>query len=188
MTSALPRTYHVEVAGLARELPIIRVGSGAHIAVFNILGDIEMTKAAGRALASRLRPLGADVIVTTETKSVPLAYEIASLLSLPYVVFRKSYLSYMGDALESKAQSITTGSPRSIFLDAKDRALCAGRRVAIVDDVISTGSTLAAMRDLMGRAGAQVVAEAAVFTEGDAERWKEILALGHLPILDARTV
>ncbi len=146
------RTYHVEVAGLVRELPIIRVASGAHIAVFNILGDIEMTKAAGRALASRLRPLGPDVIVTTETKSVPLAYEIASLLSVPYVVFRKSYLSY------------------------------------IVDDVISTGSTLSAMRDLMARAGAGIVAEAAVFTEGDAERWKDIFALGHLPILEPRTV
>jgi adenine phosphoribosyltransferase len=186
VSAAPARTYHVEVAGIARELPIIQVASGAHIAVFNMLGDIEMTKAAGDALASRLRPLGPDVIVTTETKSVPLAYEIASRLALPYVVFRKAYLSYMGDALESKAQSITTGSPRSIYLDAKDRALCAGKRVAIVDDVISTGSTLAAMRDLMGRAGARVVAEAAVFTEGDAERWKDILALGHLPILEPR--
>lgn len=179
-----PKTYHVEVAGLARDLPIIQVASGVHIAVFNILGDIEMTKAAGGALAERLRPLGPEVIVTTETKSVPLAYEIATLLAVPYVVLRKAYLSYMGDALESKAHSITTGAPRSIFLDAKDRALCARKRVAIVDDVISTGSTLAAMRDLMTRAGAKVVAESAVFTEGDAERWKGVLALGHLPIME----
>ena len=178
------RTHHVLVAGLSRDLPIITVPSGVRLAVFNILGDIEMTKAAGRELATRLRPRQPELIVTTETKSVPLAYEIASLLDLPYVVLRKTYVSYMGEALETKVQSITTGHPRTIYLDAKDRALCGGKRVAIVDDVISTGSTLLAMRDLVGRAGGQVVAEAAVFTEGDAEQWKDVVALGHLPLME----
>jgi adenine phosphoribosyltransferase len=179
------KTHRVDVAGLTRELPIITVPSGVRLAVFNILGDIEMTKAAGKALAARLRASDPDLIITTETKSVPLAYEIASVLNLPYVVLRKTYVSYMGEALESKVQSITTGHPRTIYLDAKDRALCGGKRVAIVDDVISTGSTLAAMRDLVGRAGGTVVAEAAVFTEGDADRWKDVVALGHLPIVAA---
>jgi adenine phosphoribosyltransferase len=178
------KTHHVEVAGLSRDLPIITVPSGVRLAVFNILGDIEMTKAAGRELAMRLNAAQPELIVTTETKSVPLAYEIASILALPYVVLRKTYVSYMGEALETKVQSITTGHPRTIFLDAKDRAVCAGKRVAIVDDVISTGSTLHAMRDLMGRAGARVVAEAAVFTEGDAEHWKDVIALGHLPLME----
>ncbi len=178
------RTHHVEVAGLTRELPIITVPSGVRLAVFNILGDIEMTKAAGRELAARLASRRPELIVTTETKSVPLAYEIASLLGLPYVVLRKTYVSYMGDALETKVQSITTGSPRTIFLDAKDRSLCGGKRVAIVDDVISTGSTLHAMRDLIGRAGGEIVAEAAVFTEGDAEHWKDVVSLGHLPLME----
>jgi adenine/guanine phosphoribosyltransferase-like PRPP-binding protein len=178
------KTHHIEVAGLARELPIITVPSGVRLAVFNILGDIEMTKAAGKELASRLRPHQPELIVTTETKSVPLAYEIASLLDLPYVVLRKTYVSYMGEALETKVQSITTGHPRTIFLDAKDRSLCDGKRVAIVDDVISTGSTLHAMRDLVGRAGGKVVAEAAVFTEGDARSWKDVVALGHLPLME----
>jgi adenine phosphoribosyltransferase len=178
------RTHHVEVAGLSRDLPIITVPSGVRLAVFNILGDIEMTKAAGKELAQRLRVKQPEIIVTTETKSVPLAYEIASLLGLPYVVLRKTYVSYMGEALETKVQSITTGHPRAIFLDAKDRALCAGKRVAIVDDVVSTGSTLSAMRDLMGRAGARIVAEAAVFTEGEAEKWKDVVALGHLPLIE----
>jgi adenine phosphoribosyltransferase len=178
------KTHHVEVAGLSRELPIITVPGGVRLAVFNILGDIEMTKAAGRDLAVRLRQREPELIVTTETKSVPLAYEIASILGLPYVVLRKTYVSYMGDALETKLQSITTGRPRTIFLDAKDRALCGGKRVAIVDDVISTGSTLHAMRDLVGRAGGEVVAEAAVFTEGDAEQWKDVVALGHLPLME----
>ncbi|MDQ6859029.1 MAG: adenine phosphoribosyltransferase [Chloroflexota bacterium] len=181
------RTHRVEVAGLTRDLPIITVPSGVRLAVFNILGDIEMTKAAGRELAARLHWSKPDIIVTTETKSVPLAYEIASLLELPYLVLRKTYVSYMGDALESKLQSITTGHPRTIFLDAKDRELCAGKRVAIVDDVVSTGSTLHAMRDLMDRAGAQIVAEAAVFTEGDAQQWKDVIALGHLPLMEQAT-
>jgi adenine phosphoribosyltransferase len=178
------RTHHVVVAGLSRDLPIITVPSGVRLAVFNILGDIEMTKAAGRALATRLKPRQPELIVTTETKSIPLAYEIASLLALPYIVLRKTYVSYMGEALETEVHSITTGHPRTIFLDAKDRALCAGKAVAIVDDVISTGSTLHAMRELMGRAGARVVAEAAVFTEGDARQWTDVVALGHLPLME----
>ena len=178
------KTYSVQIAGLSRDLPIITVPRGVRLAVFNILGDIEITKAAGRELATRLRPRQPELIVTTETKSVPLAYEIASLLDLPYVVLRKTYVSYMGEALETKVQSITTGHPRTIYLDAKDRALCGGKRVAIVDDVISTGSTLQAMRDLVVRAGGQVVAEAAVFTEGDAEQWKDVVALGHLPLME----
>jgi adenine phosphoribosyltransferase len=179
------RAYRVEVAGLTRDLPVITVPSGVRLAVFNILGDIEMTKAAGAALASRLATSHPDIIVTTETKSVPLAYEIASVLGLPYVVLRKSYVSYMGDALETKVQSITTGAPRTIYLDAKDRSLCAGKRVAVVDDVISTGSTLTGMRELMRQAGATICAEAAVFTEGDADKWAHIVALGHLPVMSA---
>ncbi|MEA2661188.1 MAG: adenine phosphoribosyltransferase [Chloroflexota bacterium] len=180
----MKKTHRVEVAGLVRDLPIITVPSGVRLAVFNILGDIEMTKAAGKELATRLRAAEPELIVTTETKSVPLAYEIASLLGLPYVVLRKTYVSYMGEALETKVQSIPTGRPRTIYLDARDRALCAGKRVAIVDDVFSTGSTLSAMRDLMGRAGGRIVAEAAVFTEGEAEKWKDVVALGHLPIME----
>ena len=178
------KTHRVDVAGLTRDLPIITVPSGVRLAVFNILGDIEMTKAAGEALAQRLRASRPELIITTETKSVPLAYEIASVLRLPYVVLRKTYVSYMGEALESKVQSITTGHPRTIYLDAKDRALCGGKRVAIVDDVISTGSTLTAMRDLDDRT-ASAADEVAVFTEGDAERWKGIVALGHLPLMPA---
>jgi adenine phosphoribosyltransferase len=178
------KTHHVEVVGLQRELPIITVPSGVRLAVFNMLGDIEMTKAAGRELAARLHLRHPDIIVTTETKSVPLAYEIASLLELPYVVLRKNYVSYMGEAIETKVQSITLGHPRTIYLDARDQLLCGGKRVAIVDDVISTGSTLHAMRELMTRAGAEIVAEAAVFTEGDAVQWTEVISLGHLPLME----
>ena len=178
------KTHRVEVVGLRRELPIITVPSGVRLAVFNMLGDIKITKPTRLALPPRLHLRHPDMIVTTETKSVPLAYEIASLLELPYVVLRKSYVSYMGEALETKLQSITTGHPRTLYLDSKDRTLCEGKRVALVDDVISTGSTLQAMRELVTRAGAEIVAEAAVFTEGDPEQWTEVIALGHLPLME----
>ena len=174
----MSRVYRVEVAGLARDLPVIQIARARAPHEYVFVRSSE--KDASIALVAEQHEC--CVIITTETKSVPLAYEIASLLNLPYVVLRKSYLSYMGDALETRAKSITTGAPRSIYLDAKDRALCARKPVAIVDDVISTGSTLAAMRELMQRAGARIVAEAAVFTEGDAEKWKGVVALGHLPV------
>ena len=88
----------------------------------------------------------------------------------------------MGEALEAHTVSITTGAPQKLYLDEKDRLLLAGRQVALVDDVISTGSTLQGMRVLMDKVNARVVAQAAIFTEGDRARWTDIIALGHLPI------
>ncbi len=176
-------TYRVEVAGLARELPLFEVAPGVRIAVFNILGDVELTRAAGAELASRLAAAGPEVVVTAETKSVPLAHEIAARLGIPYVVLRKSYKSYMGDALSTDTLSITTGAPRTLYLDEKDRARLTGKRVAIVDDVVSTGSTLKAMRGLVQQARGTVVGEATVFTEGEA-RWDGVVALGHLPVFE----
>ena len=88
----------------------------------------------------------------------------------------------MEDSLQSETLSITTGQPQTLFLDEKDRKLVAGKRIAIIDDVISTGSTLQGMRLIMDKAGALVVAEAAIFTEGDRAQWYDIVALGHLPV------
>jgi adenine/guanine phosphoribosyltransferase-like PRPP-binding protein len=174
-------TYRVAVCGLTRELPLFEVAPGVRIAVFNILGDVELTRAAGAELAARLAAAAPEVIVTAETKSVPLAYEIATRLAVPYVVLRKGYKSYMGEALAADTLSITTGAPQTLYLDEKDRGRVDGRRVAIVDDVVSTGSTLKAMRDLVQRARGTVVGEAAIFTEGDAH-WDGLAALGHLPV------
>ena len=100
----------------------------------------------------------------------------------PYVVLRKSLKPYMGDALQSETLSITTGEPQTLYLDEKDRDMIKGKRVALLDDVISTGSTLQGMRLIMGKAGAEIVAEAAIFTEGDRAAWSNIIALGHLPV------
>jgi len=176
------QTYAVEIAGLHRELPLFEVAPGVRIAVLNILGDVELVEACARALAQRLAGVAFDLIVTPEAKSIPLAHALAVALGKGYIVLRKAYKVYMGETLQSDTVSITTGRPQTLYLDEKDRQLVAGKRVALVDDVISTGSTIEGMRALMGLAGARIVAEAAVFTEGDPQQWKGILALGHLPV------
>ncbi|NPA93361.1 MAG: adenine phosphoribosyltransferase [Chloroflexi bacterium] len=174
--------YPVEVAGVKRALPLFEVAPGVRIAVLNILGDVELTEAAADALAQKLADVDFDVLVTAEAKSIPLVYALAVRTKKPYVVLRKTYKPYMGDALSAETLSITTGKPQVLYLDEKDRALLEGKKVVLVDDVISTGSTLQGMRLLMEKAGAEVVAEVAIFTEGDRAKWRKIIALGHLPV------
>lgn len=175
-------TFSVDIEGVKRELPLFSVGPNIRIAVFNLLGDTEIVSAAARGLAAKLGGIDADALVTAETKSVPLIYHLAMLMGKPWAVLRKDYKPYMGEALSAETLSITTGKAQTLFLDEKDRSLLHGKRVILVDDVISTGSTLQAMRLLMDKVGAQVVAEAAVFTEGERAQWKNIVALGHLPL------
>lgn len=175
-------TYRVTIAGLQRDLRLFEVKPGVRIAILNILGDTELVLAAARELAVKLADRHPEVLVTAEAKSIPLAYQLSIELKLPYVVLRKSYKPYMGDALQSETLSITTGKPQFLFLDQKDRMLMGGKRVVLIDDVISTGSTLQGMRLIMNKAGADVVAEAAIFTEGDRAQWTNVIALGHLPV------
>jgi len=178
-------THPVEVAGLKRELPLFEVAPGVRIAIVNILGDTELVQVAAKGLAKLLAPHKPDSLVTAEAKSIPLAYALSVEMKLPFVVLRKSYKPYMGDAIQAETFSITTGKPQMLYLDEKDRTLVKDRRVALVDDVISTGSTLQAMQLVMEKAGAQVIAQAAIFTEGDRAKWKEVIALGHLPVFTA---
>ena len=175
-------SYAVEIAGIKRELPLMEIKPGVRIAILNILGDAEFVNAVSRELAKKLAGMPIDVLVTAEAKSIPLAHALSTEMNLPYAVLRKTHKPYMGDALQSETLSITTGKPQTLFLDERDRRRVAGKRVAIVDDVISTGSTLQGMRLIMDKAGAEVTAEAAIFTEGDRAQWYDIVALGHLPI------
>ncbi len=174
--------HNVEVAGIKRELRLMEIKPGVRIAILNILGDTEFVNAASKALAERLADKGIDYLVTAEAKSIPLAHALSSDMTIPYVVLRKTHKPYMGDALQSETLSITTGKPQTLYLDEKDRKLVSGRRIALLDDVISTGSTLQGMRLIMNKAGAKIVAEAAIFTEGDRAQWHDIVALGHLPV------
>lgn len=177
-------THTVQIAGIVRHLPLFEVAPGVTIAVFNMLGDTRVVKAAAAALAERLLDYPADVIVTPEAKSIPLAYELSALLGMPYVVLRKSYKSYMGNAVAAETVSITTGKPQTLYLDEKDRALVSAKRCILVDDVVSTGSTLQGMKEVVAAAGGSVSAVAAVFTEGDAD-WSEVVALENLPVFSA---
>jgi adenine phosphoribosyltransferase len=174
--------YPIEIAGVHRELRLFQIKPGLRIAILNILGDTELVEACARALAVKLETIAYDVIVTAESKSIPLAYALSVRTAKPFIVLRKSYKPYMGDAITAETLSITTGAPQTLYLDEKDRDLVKGKRVIIVDDVISTGSTLQGMRLLLDRAGASVAAEAAILTEGERAKWRDIVALGHLPV------
>ena len=170
-------TWPITIAGIKRELRLFEISPGVRIAILNILGDSELVAAASVALASRLREFNAEVLVSPEAKAIPLAYALSMEMQLPYVVLRKSHKPYMGDALAAETLSITTGQPQMLFLDERDRELVRGSRVILLDDVISTGSTLQGLRLIMGKAFAEVVAEAAILTEGDRASWSNIVAL-----------
>lgn len=175
-------TYAVEIAGIKRDLRLFEVKPGLKIAILNILGDTELVQACAKELAVKLKDFDYDVLVTAEAKSIPLVYALSVETKKPYVVLRKAYKPYMGDALQAETLSITTGKPQTLILDEKDRELIQGGKVVIVDDVISTGSTLQGMRMILDKAGAKVVAGTAIFTEGDRSQWMNIIALGHLPL------
>ncbi|MBK9924370.1 MAG: adenine phosphoribosyltransferase [Anaerolineales bacterium] len=175
-------THTVEVAGVKRDLRLFEVKPGLKIAILNILGDTEFVQVCAKELATKLKDVDYDVLVTAEAKSIPLAYAVSAETKKPYVVLRKSYKPYMGDAISAETLSITTGQPQTLILDEKDRDLIKGGKVVIVDDVISTGSTLQGMRMILNKAGANVVAETAIFTEGDRAQWNNIISLGHLPL------
>lgn len=177
--------YQVKINGSVRDLPLFEVAPGVKIALFNILGDTEIVEKAAAALSRKL-PKDADVLVTPEVKSIPLAYELSKRMKIPYIVTRKIRKPYMVGSLNHKVTSITTGKPQMIWLDGKDKDILKNKKVILIDDVVSTGSTLRGLRVLMKKAGAEVIAESAVFVEGDPLKWKKIISLGNLPIFTSK--
>ena len=175
-------TYSIEIAGIKRDLRLFEIKPGLRIAILNILGDTELVQACARELAKKIKDVDYDVLVTAEAKSIPVAHALSVETRKPYIVLRKMYKPYMGDALKAETLSITTGQPQVLILDEKDRELLKGKRAIIVDDVISTGSTLQGMHMILDKAEAKVVAEAAILTEGDRAQWMHIFSLGHLPL------
>lgn len=176
------KTHPIEIAGLKRELPLFQIKPGLTIAILNILGDTELVQACARALAGKLANINFDILITSEAKSIPIAYALSVEMKKPYVVLRKSYKPYMGQAIQAETLSITTGQTQTLFLDEKDKHLVENRRVLILDDVISTGSTLQGMRIILKKAHAEIAAEAAILTEGEQAQWENIISLGHLPL------
>jgi adenine phosphoribosyltransferase len=176
------QVYSIEIAGVKRDLRLFEIKPGLRIAILNILGDTELVQACARELAKKLKGIEHDILVTAEAKSIPLAHALSVELNKPYVILRKTYKPYMGDAVRAETLSITTGQPQLLILDEKDRDLIQNKKVIILDDVISTGSTLQGMRMILDKTSASVVAQAAILTEGDRAQWSDIISLGHLPL------
>ena len=174
------KTYTLHVAGLTRELPIIKLSYDLSIASFVILGDTEIVKKTAPMIAKKLPEV--DFIVTAEAKGIPLAYEISKILNLDeYIVARKSVKAYMEEPIEVEVNSITTTNSQKLYLNNQDANKIKGKRVALIDDVISTGQSLKALEKLVEKAGANVVAKAAILAEGDAKDRKDIIFLEELP-------
>jgi len=174
------KTYTLHVAGLRRELPIIKLSYDLSIASFVILGDTEIVRKTAPIIAKKLPEV--DLIVTAEAKGIPLAYEISKVLNLnEYVVARKSVKAYMEESIEVEVNSITTTNSQKLYLNNRDAKKIKGKRIALVDDVISTGQSLKALERLVEKAGGKVLAKAAILAEGDAKDRKDIVFLEALP-------
>lgn len=175
------KTYTLEVGSLTRELPIIPISDTLSIASFVLLGDTEMTVVAAPLLAEKLPAV--DVLITAEAKGIPFVHELSKHLNMPrYIVARKSIKAYMEDPLITKVHSITTKKEQLLCLDRLDAEFIKGKRVALIDDVISSGESLRALAELVDSAGANIVAQAAILAEGDAADREDILFLEKLPL------
>ena len=172
------RTHTVRIGNQERELNVVNVGA-VSVALLNLLGDTDLTEAAADELV-KLLPTDTDCFVTPEVKAVPLAHAMSVRTRLPYIVARKTEKPYMIDPVSRSVTSITTGKPQLLVIDGTDIARLKGHKVAIVDDVVSTGSTLDGLKELLADVGAEVIATMVVFTEGDAR--DDVTALGHLPL------
>ncbi len=177
-------TYTLHVAGLTRELPLCRISDDLSIAAFVIFGDVALTRACARELLNLAPPH--DILITAESKGIPLCYEMACQHGKnTYLVARKAQKLYMQDIFSVEVQSITTAHKQTLYLDGGSAALMQGRRVLLVDDVISTGESLRALEKLVKVAGGQVVGRMAVLAEGDACYRDDILYLEKLPLFNA---
>jgi adenine phosphoribosyltransferase len=182
MSTNNKKTHQVKINGVIRDLPIINLGP-ISIAYFDLMGDVAVTEAAAAALVKKL-PTETELIVTPEAKSIALAQAMGRLSELDFVVARKTLKPTMGDALSATVNSITTGKPQTLYIDEKSKEKLNGKKIVLLDDVVSTGSTIEGLKILMEKAGAVVVGVVAIFTEGDKDKWREVISLGHLPIFE----
>lgn len=174
-------TYTLHVAGLTRELPICAVDDKLDIAAFIMFGDVELTVNCARELSKKAPDH--DVIITAEAKGIPLAYEMARELNVNrYLIARKGPKVYMKNPISVEVKSITTEKVQQLYIDKDDADFMNGKRVLIVDDVISTGESLSALETLVEQAGGKIVGRMAVLAEGDAQKREDITYLEPLPL------
>lgn len=172
--------YEMTIAGVKRQLPIFPVSDKLSIAAFILFGDVEVTVKSSEALLEKSPEF--DVLLTAEAKGIPLCYEMARQSRKPYVIARKGTKVYMTDPVEFKVKSITTQREQVLYLGQEDIALLKGKRVLIVDDVISTGESLKALEKIVEVSEGEIVGKAAVLAEGDAADRTDIIYLEKLPL------
>ena len=172
--------HKMTIAGLERELPICELNEKLDIAGFIIFGDVELTVAAAEELLKKCPEF--DYIVTPEAKSIPLAYEMSRQSGKKYFVIRKKQKVYMTNPVSVEVQSITTKSVQTLILDGLDGEQIRGKRVLVVDDVISTGESLIAVEKLLEKFDVNIVGKAAVLAEGDSAERTDIIFLDKLPL------
>lgn len=175
--------YKLHVAGIERDLPLCPIADNLYIAAFVLFGDVELTERCAAALLEKAPEH--DVIITAESKGIPLGYEMCRLSGKNrYVLARKSVKLYMKDVVKCETQSITTSEKQVLYIDGDDAAFMKGKRVLIVDDVISTGGSLLSLENLVKQAGGKIVGKMAVLAEGDAIDRPDIICLAPLPLFD----
>lgn len=177
-------TYEMDIAGLKRDLPLCKVSEDTYIGAFVIFGDVELTVHCAAELLKRAPEY--DYIIAPEAKSIPLLYEMARQSGAEkYLLARKAPKLYMSGVFEVEVRSITTMSLQKLVLDTADAEIMNGKRILIVDDVISTGESLYAMEELVRKAGGIIAGRMAILAEGSAQKRDDITYLAPLPLFNA---
>jgi adenine phosphoribosyltransferase len=176
----MDKYFKLNVAGVQRDLPLCKVNDSLYIAAFVIFGDVELTEKTATALLEKAPDF--DVIITAESKGIPLGYEMARQSGKPYIVARKAPKLYMRNVVFTHVKSITTAAEQMLCLGSDEIEVIKGKRVLIVDDVISTGESITAVRKLVEKAGGIEAAACAFLAEGDAADRDDIIFLEKLPL------
>ncbi|MCH5163064.1 MAG: adenine phosphoribosyltransferase [Clostridiales bacterium] len=180
----MDKFYKVDICGRVEELPVMKLPSGVGICFFNLHGNVELTEHCAKKLAERVKKYAPDVILTAESKGLQLAHCMARELGHSmYAVARKSKKLYMQDGISVDVKTITTEEKQTLYLSAHDVNLLRGKKVAVVDDVISTGAANAALCALAEKAGGEVVCRAFVLAEGDAKDRTDVEYLATIPLM-----
>ena len=176
-------TYKINVAGLERDLPLCPIASNLYIGAFILFGDVELTERCAEALYAKAPEH--DVMLTAESKGIPLVHDMCRLSGKNrYVLARKSVKLYMKDVVKCETQSITTAAKQVLYIDGDDAEFIKGKRVLIVDDVISTGGSLLSLENLVEQAGGHIVGKMTILAEGEAADRDDIIFLEKLPLFD----
>lgn len=175
--------YRLKVAGIERDLPLCPIGTNLYIGAFILFGDVELTEKCAKALYEKAPDH--DVMITAESKGIPLVHAMCAASGKNrYVLARKSVKLYMKDVVACETQSITTAAKQTLYIDGDDAAYMKGKRVLIVDDVISTGGSLESLENLVRLAGGEIVGKMTILAEGEAASRDDIIYLEKLPLFD----